>query len=578
MKKAIAIILSVILVMGFTLQATAFTSVAVKRIKLNNSNISLKIGQTYNLRVAFTPANTTQKLIKFVSGNPKIAKVDSNGKITAVAAGATGITVISTTNKKILAKCNVITWGPVKLKLVTSDCAQPFPAGNQADIPELKYIKEKLGIELTIDTLAQAQFDDLWKMRVASGDIGDFYLGYGIDSICTNGGARDLTNLVNKYAPNAKKMINNAQWTVNKLGDKIYGLPAMPISNASSCLYVRKDWLDKLKLKVPKTSAEFLNMLKAFRDRDPNGNGKKDEIPFSARANNGWLYNIEGMFGVISSTHSKVNGEIVPSALDPKVKNYISYLKTMYDQKLIDPEFMINQRAQWEQKISAGLVGCWCHAPTLAWYWQDKLNQSIPEQKPVVMAIGTPVGTGNKTGFHGSYLNPWTQTWIVNKNCKNPEAVVRLYDWLLSKEGCTFRDLGVKGVTYEVDKTGAIWYNKDKDSAGTWRTYIFNFGPYDADAQAKINGPVSVEKIKQALDTVAKDNPIIPADIGIYGITDDSLMVDLRDKRFPEMVAQIVTGNQPLSYYDSWAKDQKTIAQPYIDEITKLAKEQNLLK
>ena len=50
--------------------------------------------------------------------------------------------------------------------------------------------------------------------------------------------------------------------------------------------WVRQDWLDKLGLKAPQNVDELYTVLKAFRDRDPNGNGKKDEIPwFNASPN-----------------------------------------------------------------------------------------------------------------------------------------------------------------------------------------------------------------------------------------------------------------------------------------------------
>ena len=49
--------------------------------------------------------------------------------------------------------------------------------------------------------------------------------------------------------------------------------------------YIRKDWLRKLGLKEPKTVEELYEVLIAFRDKDPNGNGKKDEIPVFIRGN-----------------------------------------------------------------------------------------------------------------------------------------------------------------------------------------------------------------------------------------------------------------------------------------------------
>ena len=45
---------------------------------------------------------------------------------------------------------------------------------------------------------------------------------------------------------------------------------------------IRKDWLDRLGLEIPKTIDDLYAVLKAFKENDANGNGDaNDEIPFS---------------------------------------------------------------------------------------------------------------------------------------------------------------------------------------------------------------------------------------------------------------------------------------------------------
>ena len=46
-------------------------------------------------------------------------------------------------------------------------------------------------------------------------------------------------------------------------------------------LSINTTWLERLGLEMPETLEEFANVLRAFRDQDPNGNGIQDEIPFS---------------------------------------------------------------------------------------------------------------------------------------------------------------------------------------------------------------------------------------------------------------------------------------------------------
>ena len=106
MKKAIAILLSIMIVMAISIPAAAISTIPVKSIKLDNTEINLQVGQTTNLAVTFTPGNTTQKKLAYITGNKNVASVNTAGVIKGVHAGNTIITVL-TLNKDILAKCKV---------------------------------------------------------------------------------------------------------------------------------------------------------------------------------------------------------------------------------------------------------------------------------------------------------------------------------------------------------------------------------------------------------------------------------------------------------------------------------------
>jgi len=63
---------------------------------------------------------------------------------------------------------------------------------------------------------------------------------------------------------------------------KIYGYPNISFSNTSGgtyASYINKTWLDNLGLEMPTTWDELVTVLRAFKEQDPNGNGKMDEIP-----------------------------------------------------------------------------------------------------------------------------------------------------------------------------------------------------------------------------------------------------------------------------------------------------------
>ncbi|MBR0466284.1 MAG: extracellular solute-binding protein [Clostridia bacterium] len=70
---------------------------------------------------------------------------------------------------------------------------------------------------------------------------------------------------------------------VNPDSGAMYALPTLQYSEIDVMdymMFINQDWLNKLGLSMPNSLEELYNVLVAFRDRDPNGNGRKDEIPF----------------------------------------------------------------------------------------------------------------------------------------------------------------------------------------------------------------------------------------------------------------------------------------------------------
>ena len=53
-------------------------------------------------------------------------------------------------------------------------------------------------------------------------------------------------------------------------------------------MWINQTWLDNLGLEMPTTTDEFKEVLQAFKEKDPNGNGKMDEIPLIGATKGGW--------------------------------------------------------------------------------------------------------------------------------------------------------------------------------------------------------------------------------------------------------------------------------------------------
>lgn len=79
--------------------------VPVEDIKLNNTSLSLNIGDTYTLKATIEPNNAETRSVKWESEDNSIATVDDNGLVTAIGPGNTKIVVSA---DDVTVECNVL--------------------------------------------------------------------------------------------------------------------------------------------------------------------------------------------------------------------------------------------------------------------------------------------------------------------------------------------------------------------------------------------------------------------------------------------------------------------------------------
>ncbi|MGG1553443.1 extracellular solute-binding protein [Paenibacillus ferrarius] len=450
---------------------------------------------------------------------------------------------------------------PAKISMFVSNNAQQIPGGKSMDLATVKYLAQKTNTDLDITFLPHENYMDQLKLKFASGDIPNVHMVWGIETsdLVINGMAMDLKPYIDKYGPNLKKNIPQSAWDAVTLNGKILAIPQPAQGNAPSerVIYVRKDWMDKLGIQTPKTTAEFLDMLRAFRDKDPNGNGKKDEIPFSSREKFEWADNIFGMYGVNLDSNTLYNNEVMPGFVSPNMKKALGTLKTMYAEKLIDAEFLTNTRAIWDQKIKSDLVGSWDHVVFGIWDpWQKELSKLLPDKKPNVVAIPTPKGEGYD-GQVGRVEKPVLKTFVVSKDTKNPEAIVKMFDWLVSDEGQMFTELGIEGQSYTKEGS-TIKYNADKDADVKWRSAVFQMHGFNEAAQkVLINNDEAYNKLLDTIATSRKEGITNPT-AGMPPSETLTKNADLGYKgSFQEAAAKIILGERPLDYFDEYVASWK---------------------
>ena len=254
----------------------------------------------------------------------------------------------------------------------------------------------------------------------------------------------DLTQVYKDFsAPYTDKVLHEDGGSAMEsatIGGKLYGLPHIQSGYGSSeVLWVRADWLKTLGLNTPKTMEDVLNIAREFTNKDPDGNGKKDTYGLGVNkgliAENNLPYAvIDGFFNAYHAYPSiwvtDESGKLVYGGIQPEMKEALSELQKLYSEGVIDPEFGVKDAVKVSENVNAGKIGMfygyfWNCAS--GWLQDGKMNN------PDIDWIPVPIQSIDDKP--AKVMVPFATTYytVVNKECKNPEAAVKMYNLVLEK-------------------------------------------------------------------------------------------------------------------------------------------------
>ena len=333
-----------------------------------------------------------------------------------------------------------------------------FPDGHDINNnPWIELIEKENNVDLQIDygPAAADEFISKLNIKFASNEIPDLFI---IPSSYQNwlmenaefGALMDLNGKVEPYSNLMNAVYPNA-WEAVKYNDGIYAVPVLNDGNkATNNLYIRQDWLDHLKLEVPTTLEEYENVLKAFRDQDPDGNKQNDTYGLIAYDNMlGWSH-LFGAFGVIPGYWIEKDGKLVMSDTQPEMKEALAYIQKLYKDKLIDNEWPITKIAAMNEKVAnnqAGIYEASWAAP------RSEINVSKQNDPNAVwVPISPPVGPNGKQGVFGG--PDYKSLAVVSSKAQNVDAILKVLDWMsvqdtIDKFVFGFDDLG-EGFMYDM--------------------------------------------------------------------------------------------------------------------------------
>ncbi|MBP1996289.1 extracellular solute-binding protein [Paenibacillus eucommiae] len=345
-----------------------------------------------------------------------------------------------------------------------------------------KVIIDKIGIEIISIIPPKGSEDDKLNILLASNEPLDIFKG-SMTVHQTMGAAMPLNDLLDKYGQNSKKLWPNdwaGGWEAMATEDgKIWAIPEVP-PLAGNAVLLRDDWLKELNLQMPKTIDELEQILKAFKEKDPAGNGQTiplltslDELNNSLAA--GWLD-----FGY--GNWVDADGKVKPPVLAPGYKEFLVKMADWYQKGYIYKESfstnteqvieLIKQNrvagsAQWHSRTLGNLAPLRKNAPDANYVVADQLRGP----KGNIMSMSGVTRTG----------------YMINKNAKNPEGAMKYINWLHSSlDNYMLAYFGIEGKHWRwVDKQKGIYEQLNRDYLGD----LITAGTYAYTVQFRTNNP-----------------------------------------------------------------------------------------
>ncbi len=265
---------------------------------------------------------------------------------------------------------------PVKVKAVMG-----FVEGANGHKPSNNYwndaLKEYLNIELDwLWEVPSDQYETKLSVTLASGSYPDILqCDFQTYNYLKDAGAlADLKAVWEEYASEPLKASYVSQQPFDTCTEdgKLYAIPyAMDPMTGIRVMYYRTDWLKNVGLSLPKTLDDLTAIIKAFRDQDPDGNGEKDtyglalyENPSSGEMGMDTVFNA---FGAYPSAWIKRDGAIVRGLVQPETKEALDYLRGLYADGYIDPEYATLNYEQCKARLADSKLGAFSGA----WYSSD---------------------------------------------------------------------------------------------------------------------------------------------------------------------------------------------------------------
>ncbi len=359
----------------------------------------------------------------------------------------------------------------------------------------IEEVEKAFNVDIEIQYRPAQDYNTWLTTKMAAGEVPEYMMDVGIGfsmlkEMVDQGAVAEVpVEMLYEYAPEYMAYVEemSAKWGVDiieasKIDGKLYCVPN-PFMQYNA-VGIRGDWLDNLGLEMPVTVEDWNEVMRAFTEDDPDGNGVDDTYGYTG-VGYSWLnYWFSSVNGTLLNYWTIKDNEVVDLRSDlDALKEAFSIFRNWWQNGWVEPEWETESWDGMRNKAVANKIGV--YADTDVNFTSNATEvRALQEQVPgAYWNIHSAGVKGNVDGIYWTY-NP-VRTGIIfsyelEGDTKTMGTYVKVATALsMSEEWLTKQYLGREGETFKWNEDGSFTVfdeyitSIDKGAAGFGEAFRF---------------------------------------------------------------------------------------------------------